>query len=1095
MANKRRKTSAEEQVEKIADGTVLEAGFTEGPDGPTSFSRNADEYGLKVAMLKERLKTLSTKDGVEDRFVNKSMEDMLVIEIFAGSARLSRACREVGLRAVAVDKTVDRSHGMHIFQCDLTEPSQFDMLVQFLEAEKSNICYAHFAPACGTASRAREKRLPNMEEAGYRVAQPCRSDDFPLGLPNISGLDKIRTELANQVYEVTTILIRMLVAWGVVCTLENPTNSLFWLVPCVVTMLQELGGFDTIFDNCCHGGLRRKSSRWWGSDNWFVSLEAKCPGETVHKHKSWKPMVIDGRLVYPTAEEAAYPKLLCSRVASILRDKLVSLGVVDAQDLKEQVVTSQPSLHRLILSALPRGKKFKPLVSEFEYYISLVHAQFAEVDTALLPQACKLAHQRLAKWGDVRVDAGKFTVDTSVHGFSDDDMVLISQYGVPHGPDVFIEKAVKCGHPRGMAIHLPGIVQEVLAENLRSDPSDLALRRCRELLKWTLKAKELTASENELKDKSPLHIKQLLAGKRLRLFGEMLSSIHYPDKNLISDIARGFPLTGWLETSGVFPKAVKHPQFSKETSMMMAQGLNKSIVQQLMAADDDDELVKQTWVKTLEEVSEGFIWLDGKYEGQKKLLAKRFGLLQRAGKLRVIDDCSIGGINGCLGVVEKYRIHAIDESAAYLAWCLDFCKTEGITCPILGRTYDLKSAYKQFGVSSSDRDDIRLAVRNPEDRCVTLFGVNSLPFGATGSVGGFLRVSLAIWIVGLHLFRIPWTAYFDDYTVFSSAAMAGNTHKVVEALFDLLGMKFARDGDKAVEFSTRFKSLGVEIDVSNFSKGSIAIGHTQDRRTELSKVLDEVFSQGVISTKQAESLRGRMRWFESFAFGRVANGAVKALGRLALGGKKNVKLSRVDLRLLSFLKDRVLVAPPLVITPSCLLSWIVFTDGACEGAEGMRVGSVGGVLVSPWGALQEFFGGGVPSTVMDRLLDKSKNPIYELEVIPVWIAQELWGQRMSGYQVCWYLDNDAARSAFIQGIGATAIADQFVSMFTVEEMKLQLKSWFARVPSSSNPSDGPSRFEDSFLRDRNAAKVEISWVSVERGVIAGSSNGGMDGSD
>ena len=27
-------------------------------------------------------------------------------------------------------------------------------------------------------------------------------------------------------------------------------------------------------------------------------------------------------------------------------------------------------------------------------------------------------------------------------------------------------------------------------------------------------------------------------------------------------------------------------------------------------------------------------------------LAKRFGLVQKAGKLRVIDDCSIGGVNG-----------------------------------------------------------------------------------------------------------------------------------------------------------------------------------------------------------------------------------------------------------------------------------------------------------------------------------------------------------------------------------------------------------------------------------------------------------------
>ena len=48
--------------------------------------------------------------------------------------------------------------------------------------------------------------------------------------------------------------------------------------------------------------------------------------------------------------------------------------------------------------------------------------------------------------------------------------------------------------------------------------------------------------------------------------------------------------------------------------------------------------------------------------------------MQRAGKLRVIDDCSIGGINSTMGAVEKYRVHAMDECAAFLAYIVDSCK-------------------------------------------------------------------------------------------------------------------------------------------------------------------------------------------------------------------------------------------------------------------------------------------------------------------------------------------------------------------------------------------------------------------------------------
>ena len=34
----------------------------------------------------------------------------------------------------------------------------------------------------------------------------------------------------------------------------------------------------------------------------------------------------------------------------------------------------------------------------------------------------------------------------------------------------------------------------------------------------------------------------------------------------------------------------------------------------------------------------------------------------------------------------------------------------------------------------------------------------------------------------------------------------------------------------------------------------------------------------------------------------------------------------------------------------------------------------------------------VPDRVMDDLLERSQNPIHELEVLPVLIAAELWGQ-------------------------------------------------------------------------------------------------------
>ena len=201
--------------------------------------------------------------GIESqslKFAGRSVHDLLVVEIFAGSARLTKACKGLGLRAVAVDKTSGRSEGPHIFHCDVTDPEDYQALVSFLEAEKDSLAWAHFAPACGTASKAREKKQHKLEREGFKMPQPLRSEDYPLGLPGLTGVDKLRTETANLVYEACANLIKLLASWGVCCTVENPSNSLFWCVPCIVELVDTLGGYDCIFDNCCHGGQRKKSS-------------------------------------------------------------------------------------------------------------------------------------------------------------------------------------------------------------------------------------------------------------------------------------------------------------------------------------------------------------------------------------------------------------------------------------------------------------------------------------------------------------------------------------------------------------------------------------------------------------------------------------------------------------------------------------------------------------------------------------------------------------------------------------------------------------------------------------------------------------------
>ena len=47
---------------------------------------------------------------------------------------------------------------------------------------------------------------------------------------------------------------------------------------------------------------------------------------------------------------------------------------------------------------------------------------------------------------------------------------------------------------------------------------------------------------------------------------------------------------------------------------------------------------------------------------------------------------------------------------------------------VVGKMYDLKSAYKQYGVRKFDRDLVRLAVWDPHQQKVRHLGMNASPF-------------------------------------------------------------------------------------------------------------------------------------------------------------------------------------------------------------------------------------------------------------------------------------------------------------------------------------------------------------------------------
>jgi hypothetical protein len=107
------------------------------------------------------------------------VEQLFIIEVFAGGAVLTSVAKQFGLGGIAIDKVKKANARSTIFQLDLLQQSDRELLEQWLMSPL--LLWVHFAPVCGTASRARE--IPRRGVAN--LPRPLRSFEFPLGLPTL----------------------------------------------------------------------------------------------------------------------------------------------------------------------------------------------------------------------------------------------------------------------------------------------------------------------------------------------------------------------------------------------------------------------------------------------------------------------------------------------------------------------------------------------------------------------------------------------------------------------------------------------------------------------------------------------------------------------------------------------------------------------------------------------------------------------------------------------------------------------------------------------------------------------------------------------
>ena len=166
-----------------------------------------------------------------------SIDQCLVIEIFAGTSRVTACLRQFGMASCFGTDHVKHRQAAPVVQADLTQ-SGLDLLMQWLS--NPYVVGFFFAPPCGASSRARSIPLKRKAPGDPPAPQPLRSDRFPNCVPGLNFIDRTKVSKANKFYHLTAQLVQWANRVGCIVCVENPKYGFFWQTTFVQSVLHLL---------------------------------------------------------------------------------------------------------------------------------------------------------------------------------------------------------------------------------------------------------------------------------------------------------------------------------------------------------------------------------------------------------------------------------------------------------------------------------------------------------------------------------------------------------------------------------------------------------------------------------------------------------------------------------------------------------------------------------------------------------------------------------------------------------------------------------------------------------------------------------------
>lgn len=973
---------------------------------------------------------------------SQSHEPGLMLELFARAGALSRSFHQLGFEVLPIDKGAHRLPLAKLCSLDLAVNSSWQYLahvldqfpVRYIHVE---LPYATFGPKQGM--RKLVSGNPVHSESG----------DILLGQ---------RLALADSLVAHVAAFLQLATSKGILWTLEHPHSSFLWSMP-DIRRLQSDATTCVVYDLCNFGTPHRLRRQFLTTCKGLDSLNQVCQGNHVH--------------LPVTSGVDSHPRSLCQLVATSVAKQLG----VDAEAPGAQASPPPVAQQR-------RGKAPANLLPEFGLVKQCITTSVPEVD-----------HKRCLIHNLDDIPSGSKLIAATKVGNSGSFELKIGVYAKPED---FVEKARHLRHPFESFSVVPDVVKRKLFEALVKGPHWVAKHRVATLTKWLQWAAELDEQEAELKESLEPEVRAVLGSKRLLLLKRISDDLGWPDGDWFSDTCKGFSLVGVQKPTGVFRREPRPQERTAEEFAKACKFIRPALLGKVRSGgvnDHSDEL----WQKTLAEVREGFLEgpltedeLERRY-GDRWAPVRRFAVIQSSNgrrKLRPIDDYSENLVNGSFSYGDKLDLRALDEIIAICRFWIrahtsqhQFFLDMEVGPPLVGRvhpawkgdswlpklcTFDLHNAYRQFALDPNSRAFSVVALLDPSSAELGLFEGKALPFGSTASVVHFNRLARLFWRVGLevHLF---WANFVDDYPVMSPECLAKSSMDTLLILSSLLG--FSASVDKLSPFSHIATMLGVEVDLGSAEEGVIRIKNKEGRSSEVCEVIRACISDGCIKLRDFARVAGRVQFSDAQVMGRAGKLALSELRAASMSHATRFPLGPKEVRAFEFLVDRLSFGAPRVVP--CLVApkpVLIFTDGASETTGH----TVGGVVYLPGDEQSRFFACEVPSALTRQWSQHLKHIIGPVEAYALSVARLVFHKYVSGKFCIFFVDNDAVLMSFIRGNSKSEIFRDLLLSWESCEKHGHSWSYWARVPSASNPSDDPSRGKVLELLESGSVRVRCT---------------------